>query len=229
MRRSSSRCSSVRRRTAATTTARDRQTPPLLAIAWLLALELFVLPQLLGWAIDAATLELFGASAASRVALLRSIPLVALALHWLVGFGFMVATTLVASELRRVLHPELCVVRSFALLRRRARVCVCCCCCFLLCLARCPLRPRGAHVCEPSPAAAKRQRVQTCHPATPGCVGVGDGRLPALLPRDGDLDEQPLQQLAAKPLVHHIARRVDPSVFGVACDGRRRAANRSSV
>ena len=30
--------------------------------------------------------------------------------------------------------------------------------------------------------------------------------LPALLPRDGDIDEQPLQQLAAKPLLHHVAR-----------------------
>ena len=50
----------------------------------LLAFELIVFPVLCGWMLDVVTLDVFGATVQSRVAMLVRLPVASTAIHWYV-------------------------------------------------------------------------------------------------------------------------------------------------
>ena len=77
-----------------------------LKVSILLCLKMLVLPVLLGFGLDLATLGVFGASFAQRVQFATHNVLGCLLVHWVLGISFMLVITVSVLQLREVLHPH---------------------------------------------------------------------------------------------------------------------------
>ena len=73
----------------------------------LLFLKMFALPQILGLALDASTLSLFGHTLADRVYFAGSDLFSFILLHWVAGITFMLLVTVFLLQLREVMHPDI--------------------------------------------------------------------------------------------------------------------------
>lgn len=74
----------------------------------LLAVELFLMPTLLGIGLDICSLSLFaGSSLASRLASLVRMPALWLFVHWLVGLFFVLVLSFLLTQLEALLEPTL--------------------------------------------------------------------------------------------------------------------------
>jgi E3 ubiquitin-protein ligase MARCH6 len=73
----------------------------------LLFLKMFALPQILGLALDASTVSLFGQTLADRVYFAGSDIFSFILLHWVAGITFMLLVTVFLLQLREVMHPDI--------------------------------------------------------------------------------------------------------------------------
>ncbi|RLN74690.1 hypothetical protein BBJ28_00003166 [Nothophytophthora sp. Chile5] len=75
-------------------------------VSTLLLLKMVILPILLGFCIDFATLHLFQVSAQERVAFCLENMICALMVHWVLGITFMLFVTVSVLQMREVVHPD---------------------------------------------------------------------------------------------------------------------------
>ncbi|KAF0695314.1 Aste57867_13873 [Aphanomyces stellatus] len=76
-------------------------------LSTLLFLKVFVLPFVVGVAIDGATLPLFQRDVAARVVDVASHMLLSSVVHWVVGMGFIHLISVTTLQMREVLHPDI--------------------------------------------------------------------------------------------------------------------------
>jgi len=72
-----------------------------------LGVRLLVLPMWVGVLADLFTLKVFAVSPNQRLAMLVEMPLITVGIHWLVGFLFIMAFSIFAIELRKILHRDI--------------------------------------------------------------------------------------------------------------------------
>ncbi|ETV97883.1 hypothetical protein H310_09205 [Aphanomyces invadans] len=72
-----------------------------------LVLKVFVLPVVIGTAVDAATLPLFQAAAMHRLTFALHNMLAAYVMHWVLGMSFIHFVSVAVLQLREVLHPDI--------------------------------------------------------------------------------------------------------------------------
>mmetsp|Transcript_130956 Transcript_130956/g.195115 ORF Transcript_130956/g.195115 Transcript_130956/m.195115 type:complete len:1312 (-) Transcript_130956:39-3974(-) len=82
-------------------------TVAVVKVGGLLFLKMFLLPLVLGLWLDASTTELFGHTAADRMAFAGGDLFSFVLLHWVAGITFMLLVTVFLLQLREVAHPEL--------------------------------------------------------------------------------------------------------------------------
>ncbi|CAH0481052.1 unnamed protein product [Peronospora belbahrii] len=76
-------------------------------VSTLLLLKMVVLPIILGFCIDFATLHLFMVSAQDRVAFCMENMICSLMVHWVLGITFMLFVTVSVLQMREVAHPDI--------------------------------------------------------------------------------------------------------------------------
>ncbi|RHY31409.1 hypothetical protein DYB32_003523 [Aphanomyces invadans] len=79
----------------------------LVKVGALLLLKMIVLPIILGYGLDAATLTLFLASPWDRLDFFLDQMLTSLMVHWVLGISFMLFVTVAVLQLREVMHPDI--------------------------------------------------------------------------------------------------------------------------
>jgi hypothetical protein len=90
-----------------------RQVLTVLGYAWimckvsvLLLIELVAFPTGCGWWLDMCSLHVLGATAAQRMAFLRSHVLISHFVHWVLGVAFMIHVAVLVAVLREVVKPQ---------------------------------------------------------------------------------------------------------------------------
>uniref|UniRef100_H3GM28 RING-type E3 ubiquitin transferase n=1 Tax=Phytophthora ramorum TaxID=164328 RepID=H3GM28_PHYRM len=76
-------------------------------VSTLLLLKMVILPIILGFGIDFATLHLFMVTAQDRIAFCMQNMICALMVHWVLGITFMLFVTVSVLQMREVAHPDI--------------------------------------------------------------------------------------------------------------------------
>ncbi|KAH9164463.1 hypothetical protein LEN26_000011, partial [Aphanomyces euteiches] len=76
-------------------------------VGTLLVLKMIVMPMVLGFGMDFATLQLFMVSPWERITFLMEHMLAALMIHWVLGISFMLFVTVAVLQMREVMHPDI--------------------------------------------------------------------------------------------------------------------------